>query len=554
MAAERGGILIGLPAEVEDVGSSSSPLTHRPTAARDGFAGDDGSEAEFAIFSDQQLLERIKRWSAPGLLASTPDGGEKMRIRVNRMEKELERRRAVRQRKNDTVRGKQAKLSGGINDGSGDYDPFDFTSTDELSDDVSKQQPSSPRSTFIKGVAVSKVRTPCSQGKHAYSNNGGRMGKTSSSHQLKTSALHSKSTGSRSLNMNSDSTGSRRTRPLRSCNKRQTNNIVYSKGSWNKLVEDTTFGSDRRWDCSENKGSPYFKLKRDVVHLDVDDDTEPATYANIEITDPGAVEVTYSDMKCLEPEEFLKSPIINFYIQYLKNSRPRGDMYMFNTYFYCKLKEALSTMGDSDSQFSKLRRWWGSVDIFKKAYLILPINDMVHWSLIIVCMPTNEIESGPIMLHLDSLGLHDSKELFDTIASFLEAEWRHLQKDSYDVPFSRKIWEHLPRNIDKKGVPVPRQQNEYDCGLFMLYYIDRFIQEAPGRLTRRDLRMFGSKWFHPQVASALREGIRALLFDVFQNVQEDDEPSLSESQSGDYSEGGDKDADSHTDTIVLDDE
>uniref|UniRef100_A0A0A9DEJ5 Uncharacterized protein n=1 Tax=Arundo donax TaxID=35708 RepID=A0A0A9DEJ5_ARUDO len=29
-------------------------------------------------------------------------------------------------------------------------------------------------------------------------------------------------------------------------------------------------------------------------------------------TDPEAVELTYSDMKCLEPEEYLKSPVINF--------------------------------------------------------------------------------------------------------------------------------------------------------------------------------------------------------------------------------------------------
>jgi hypothetical protein len=32
--------------------------------------------------------------------------------------------------------------------------------------------------------------------------------------------------------------------------------------------------------------------------------------------------------------------------------------------------------GDSDSQFTKLRKWWKSVDIFKKSYIILPINEM----------------------------------------------------------------------------------------------------------------------------------------------------------------------------------
>ena len=32
------------------------------------------------------------------------------------------------------------------------------------------------------------------------------------------------------------------------------------------------------------------------------------------------------------------------HVRYLKKSRHRGDLYMFNTYFYSKLKEALSTL------------------------------------------------------------------------------------------------------------------------------------------------------------------------------------------------------------------
>jgi hypothetical protein len=36
--------------------------------------------------------------------------------------------------------------------------------------------------------------------------------------------------------------------------------------------------------------------------------------------------------------------ILTIHVRYLKNSRPSEDLYMFNTYFYCKLEEALSTM------------------------------------------------------------------------------------------------------------------------------------------------------------------------------------------------------------------
>lgn len=36
---------------------------------------------------------------------------------------------------------------------------------------------------------------------------------------------------------------------------------------------------------------------------------------------------------------------------------------------------------------------------------------------------------------------------------------------------------------------VPQQKNEYDCGIFMLYYIERFIRLAPERFTRDNLSM-----------------------------------------------------------------
>lgn len=36
---------------------------------------------------------------------------------------------------------------------------------------------------------------------------------------------------------------------------------------------------------------------------------------------------------------------------------------------------------------------------------------------------------------------------------------------------------------------VPQQKNDYDCGLFVLYFIERFMEEAPERLKMKDLDM-----------------------------------------------------------------
>ena len=47
------------------------------------------------------------------------------------------------------------------------------------------------------------------------------------------------------------------------------------------------------------------------------------------------------------------------------------------------------------------------VDIFAKEYLLMPIHDHLHWSLLLICFPglpqDADPERTPCMLHLDSL-------------------------------------------------------------------------------------------------------------------------------------------------------
>ncbi|XP_010242977.1 PREDICTED: ubiquitin-like-specific protease 1D isoform X3 [Nelumbo nucifera] len=258
--------------------------------------------------------------------------------------------------------------------------------------------------------------------------------------------------------------------------------------------------------------------------------------------DPESVELCYSDIKCLDPEAFLSSTIMNFYIRYLQRpasltSRPRGDYHIFNTYFYKKLKDAvLCKKSEKDTFFAKFRRWWKGVNIFLKAYILLPIHENLHWSLVIICFPDKEDESGPIILHLDSLGYHISSQIFENIKSFLRKEWEYLRQEatSSDLPFADRIWQNLPRRIDDKIITVPQQKNDYDCGIFVLFFMERFIKEAPERLRKKDLAMFGKQWFKPEEASGLRERIRKLLLEEFQNADiEDCSRESSPTSSGD---------------------
>lgn len=242
--------------------------------------------------------------------------------------------------------------------------------------------------------------------------------------------------------------------------------------------------------------------------------------------DPESVEICHSDIDCLAPEAFLSSTVMNFYIRHLQQrASPAGsrqcDYHFFNTYFYKKLKEAVDKKSDRGTFFVKFRRWWRGLNIFQKAYVLLPIHEDLHWSLVIICIPDKHDELGPIILHLDSLGLHCSRSIFNNIKSFLIEEWNYLNQGTAppdDLPLSDRIWKNLPRRIDEEIITVPQQKNDYDCGIFVLYFMERFIEAVPERLKRKDLAMFGKQWFKPEEASQLRGKIQKLILKEFKDA------------------------------------
>ncbi|CAN0924017.1 Ubiquitin-like-specific protease 1D [Linum grandiflorum] len=259
-------------------------------------------------------------------------------------------------------------------------------------------------------------------------------------------------------------------------------------------------------------------LKNDVIFYPSRDDQD-------------SVQVCYKDIRCLAPESLVKSPVINFYIRYLElhvipTKKSALNYHIFNTYFYSKLKQELSKKGnekEKESLFIRFRKWWKGVNLFEKAYVLIPIHEDNHWSLVIICFPEKEDKSELILLHLDSLKLHRSRDIFDVIKSCLREEWKCLHKDvaPNDLQMSEnRILNRLP-NICSRSVEVPQQGNEYDCGIFVLCFMERFIEEAPERLKRQDLSLFSQRWFNTKEATRLRYKIREMLKTEFRNARKE---------------------------------
>ena len=145
----------------------------------------------------------------------------------------------------------------------------------------------------------------------------------------------------------------------------------------------------------------------------------------------------------------------------------------YSSHFYTKLsstlrkgviRKKLSHSAAADVAWSGVKSWTKRIDIFDRDYLLVPINDDLHWSLAVVChanllvararaepVPepapaTNsativlidsddeEPETGPpagpedrfpCILFMDSLSMHAQAQVAEVLRLYLECEYTH---------------------------------------------------------------------------------------------------------------------------------
>ncbi|KAK0577772.1 hypothetical protein LWI29_038369 [Acer saccharum] len=228
--------------------------------------------------------------------------------------------------------------------------------------------------------------------------------------------------------------------------------------------------------------------------------------------DSDAVSISKRDVDLLQPETFINDTIIDFYIKYLKNQIPpeeRHRIHFFNSFFFRKLADL-----DKDPK----------VDIFGKDYIFIPVNFNLHWSLIVICHPgeltafkdedMDKPEKVPCILHMDSIkGTHAG--LKNLVQSYLLEEWKVRHKDASEDLSSKFL------TLRFMQLELPQQENSFDCGLFLLHYLELFLADAPVnfspfRLTKSSNFLNGD-WFLPTEASLKRTLIEKLIFELLEN-------------------------------------
>lgn len=114
----------------------------------------------------------------------------------------------------------------------------------------------------------------------------------------------------------------------------------------------------------------------------------------------GGISINTEDYQCLAVDQYLNDVIIDFYLKYLHQEvmspGQRERTHIFSSFFYKRLTatsarqrhlERELKMTAAQKRHNRVKSWTKNVDLFDKDYVVIPINELSHWFLAIICFP-----------------------------------------------------------------------------------------------------------------------------------------------------------------------
>ncbi|KPP69322.1 hypothetical protein Z043_111941 [Scleropages formosus] len=169
--------------------------------------------------------------------------------------------------------------------------------------------------------------------------------------------------------------------------------------------------------------------------------------------------LTMDDLSTLYGQNWLNDQVMNMYGDLVMDTVPE-KVHFFNSFFYDKLR----TKG-----YEGVKRWTKNVDIFRKELLLMPIHLEVHWSLVCVDVPRR------VITYFDSQRTLN-RRCPKHIAKYLQAE--AIKKEQRDFLTGWK-------GVFKMN--VARQNNDSDCGAFVLQYCKCLALGQPFNFGQQDM-------------------------------------------------------------------
>jgi Ulp1 family protease len=232
------------------------------------------------------------------------------------------------------------------------------------------------------------------------------------------------------------------------------------------------------------------------------------------------MEVKIENYSCLSYKQLIDDVIVDFYLRYVFNEKlteaQRKTTYIFKTFFYALYSVQPNFQAWKKSSLPAVEKRYSFVkdipvdNVFNKDFLVVPLINNGHWLLAIVCYPREaqreHLNSRSMILIFDSIKHNSDRRkhlAVSRLQNYLESEWRAKYHDEF--PFDKMA---LVGHI----IECPQQTNRYDCGLFMMEFVERFFAQSPLQHLNTSLDL--SQWFDAAIIKEKRKEIALVIYDL----------------------------------------
>ncbi|CCO27756.1 Ubiquitin-like-specific protease 2 [Rhizoctonia solani AG-1 IB] len=132
--------------------------------------------------------------------------------------------------------------------------------------------------------------------------------------------------------------------------------------------------------------------KNDTKPVVVED---PDEVVLVHPTGAGSVTINRGELARLEPGEFLNDTLIELGLKMWLNDLRQKDptlvdqIHVFSSFFFKKLDAGRGRGCD----YNSVKKWTSKFDLFSKKFIIIPINEHLHWYLAVICFPEHVLKA-----------------------------------------------------------------------------------------------------------------------------------------------------------------
>ena len=180
----------------------------------------------------------------------------------------------------------------------------------------------------------------------------------------------------------------------------------------------------------------------------------------------------YETLFCLWHNNLLNGDVITVYFKLLQERHSKDRKYRsciaMDTFFWTQL-----TQGGKAYCFENVAHWHDAESLFKVELILIPVHvNGNHWCLGYVDLYRKQVR------YLDSFGrINDTFE--QNIMRFL--------KDKWDASGKPDVFPFACMNEGNYHVNIPKQSNEYDCGVFVCKFAECLTRDEGFEFDQRDM-------------------------------------------------------------------